>query len=156
MIAQDGPPVPNLRLSVPHAGWRWPVSTEASLHLHSQCSHDQLDGPCWCQHYRGQCRLLGPCLDWLLLLRGSDFICCMYMCHCITTLSLHIIPVCDGGAIGLYLIRCWPWTTLLLDQGFSSRYVRVERTGKCAGTDSWRSGVWNPVLFFFWFVYVYS
>lgn len=61
LITQDGPPVPDLGLSLPHARWRWPVSTEASLHLHSQCSYGQHSGPCRCQHYRGQCYPLGPC-----------------------------------------------------------------------------------------------
>lgn len=75
LYTQDGPPVPNIGLSLPHAGWRWPISTEASLHLHSKCSYGQHSGSCWCQHYRGQCWLLGPCFDRLLLLQGSN---CVY------------------------------------------------------------------------------
>lgn len=55
---QDEPPVPNLCLSLPLAGWRWPVSPEASLDLHPQCSYGQHGGPCWYQHYRGQCFLV--------------------------------------------------------------------------------------------------
>lgn len=55
LIMQVGPPISDFCLSLPHARWRWPVSTEASLHLHSQCSYGQHSGRCWCQHYRGQC-----------------------------------------------------------------------------------------------------
>lgn len=74
LITQDGPAVPDLSLSLPNAWWRWPVSTEASLHLHSQCSYGQHSRPCWCQHHRGQCWLLGPCFDRLILCLREDLI----------------------------------------------------------------------------------
>lgn len=60
LFAQNGPPVPVpvLNLSLPHVRRRWSVSTEASLHIYSQCSYGQHIGPCFCHDYRGQCWLL--------------------------------------------------------------------------------------------------
>ncbi len=83
LITQDGPSVPDLGLPLPHAGWRWPVPTEASLHLYPQCSYGQHSGPCWCQHYRGQCWLLGQYFDWLPSLWGSNCIYCMWLFTCL-------------------------------------------------------------------------